>query len=463
MSEEYKRFLNVVPSPDLYDSWELVKRHMPVEQPPSAASYIVFQKGGQCYAKNGMTGHIEFGPGDASTVIQAAVNSLSRGTVLLKAGDYDLKSTILINKSYIKLCGEGQGAPSPDATEKMGVTKLRSNLDIDLIEVTPVSDRIYGVEISNLYLYGSGRANGKSGVYAHGTETNWLDQIRIYDVYAQNVQTGIYLEYSDAGYVFRCSTLFCGNGIHAYGVFNKVVACEASDNDGCGIFSQRVIASTAVRNQDGITATEMVSNNIVSHCSQYGIRVEGKHMVVEGNIVRLNKRSGISIEDGYAIVCGNSIVENNTDDYFDAGGITVWGDGNYAHIFGNNFRLNKRWHILLANGIDSPMIHDNDFEDVPETAVINDLGATNKKIYHNRGYVTENSGTATFSGNGSQTQFTIPHGLAGAPISWRVEAGSADAKGNKYVTADATNLTVTFATAPQSGTNNVVLVWQAEM
>jgi hypothetical protein len=78
-------------------------------------------------------------------------------------------------------------------------------------------------------------------------------------------------------------------------------------------------------------------------------------------------------------------------------------------------------------------------------------------------YVTENSGTATFSGNGSQTQFTIPHGLAGTPRSYRVEAGSSDAKGDKYVTADDTNLTVTFATAPPSGANNVVLVWQAEM
>jgi hypothetical protein len=75
----------------------------------------------------------------------------------------------------------------------------------------------------------------------------------------------------------------------------------------------------------------------------------------------------------------------------------------------------------------------------------------------------KNGGTATFSGNGSQTQFTIAHGLVGTPNIWRVEAGSADAKGDKYVTANATNLTVTFATAPPAGTNNVVLVWQAEM
>jgi hypothetical protein len=77
--------------------------------------------------------------------------------------------------------------------------------------------------------------------------------------------------------------------------------------------------------------------------------------------------------------------------------------------------------------------------------------------------LAKNSGVATFNGTGAQTTFTIPHGLIKAPRSWRVEAGSADARGNKHVTADATNLYVTFDTPPPAGTNNVVLVWQAEI
>jgi hypothetical protein len=126
----------------------------------------------------------------------------------------------------------------------------------------------------------------------------------------------------------------------------------------------------------------------------------------------------------------------------------------------NNIFINIDNAIRTDSAANSTKIIENEFKTV--TTPISNNG-TNTVIKRNIGYVTENSGTATFSGDGSTTTFTIAHGLAGTPKSWRVEAGSADAKGDKYVTAGATNLTVTFATAPPSGTNNVVLVWQAEI
>jgi hypothetical protein len=87
----------------------------------------------------------------------------------------------------------------------------------------------------------------------------------------------------------------------------------------------------------------------------------------------------------------------------------------------------------------------------------------NNIVKNNIGYVTENSGTATFSGNGSQTTFTIAHGLAGTPNVVNVTPASNDAKGSFYVTVDATNIYVNYATAPPSGTNNVVLYWSASV
>ena len=83
-------------------------------------------------------------------------------------------------------------------------------------------------------------------------------------------------------------------------------------------------------------------------------------------------------------------------------------------------------------------------------------------IRENRGYVTENCGTAIFSGDGETISFLIPHGLSGTPTSWSVEAASADAMGNRYVTANATHLIVTYAVPPPQGNDNVVLVWRAE-
>jgi hypothetical protein len=85
------------------------------------------------------------------------------------------------------------------------------------------------------------------------------------------------------------------------------------------------------------------------------------------------------------------------------------------------------------------------------------------RIWGNKGYVTENSGVATFSGDAATTAFTIAHGLAATPTVVNLEAKSADAVGDKYWTADATNITVTFAAAPAAGTDNVVIGWEAKV
>lgn len=76
-----------------------------------------------------------------------------------------------------------------------------------------------------------------------------------------------------------------------------------------------------------------------------------------------------------------------------------------------------------------------------------------------------NWGRATFSGDGSNLAFAIPHSLVSSPNTnnIRVSTGSAADIGNIHVTADSTNITVTFASgqAPASGTNNIVLDWYA--
>lgn len=69
-----------------------------------------------------------------------------------------------------------------------------------------------------------------------------------------------------------------------------------------------------------------------------------------------------------------------------------------------------------------------------------------------------NGGTETFSGTGTQTDFNVAHGLSDTPVVRDVWAESADAAGDLHVSAvDGTNITVTFASAPASGTDNVTL------
>ena len=84
-------------------------------------------------------------------------------------------------------------------------------------------------------------------------------------------------------------------------------------------------------------------------------------------------------------------------------------------------------------------------------------------IKRNVGYATENSGTATFSGDGSTAQFSIAHGLVSEPSKVQVTPMTEDAAGDFYVTKDSTNIYVNYLSAPPSGSNNVKLSWYAEV
>ena len=72
------------------------------------------------------------------------------------------------------------------------------------------------------------------------------------------------------------------------------------------------------------------------------------------------------------------------------------------------------------------------------------------------------SGQATFSGNGTKTQFQIPHGVGEKPSTWKIEAVSPDATQPSHASADSSNITVFYDSPPPSGTNNVTLNWAAK-
>lgn len=79
------------------------------------------------------------------------------------------------------------------------------------------------------------------------------------------------------------------------------------------------------------------------------------------------------------------------------------------------------------------------------------------KFYKNKGKFTAN-------GDATTKVFNIPHSLVSSPSanSIRVSAGSTDALGPPVITADATNVIVTYPVAPPTGTGNIILYWKAE-
>jgi len=78
-------------------------------------------------------------------------------------------------------------------------------------------------------------------------------------------------------------------------------------------------------------------------------------------------------------------------------------------------------------------------------------------------YAVKNSDIATFSGDGTTTQFKIAHRLVSTPRKVLVTPASANATGQFYVTADNTYIYVNYLAPPPAGTNNIVLYWYAEV
>jgi hypothetical protein len=61
-------------------------------------------------------------------------------------------------------------------------------------------------------------------------------------------------------------------------------------------------------------------------------------------------------------------------------------------------------------------------------------------------------GKASLTGDGSTTTFTIPHGLDAEPLTVMVGKASSGIPDIDYFTADSTNITVVFKSAPPSVT-----------
>ncbi|RLC76453.1 MAG: hypothetical protein DRJ03_28630, partial [Chloroflexi bacterium] len=228
----------------------------------------------------------------------------------------------------------------------------------------------------------------------------------------------------------------------------------------------------------------VIAGNIITKPKKGLIIGSSSNCVIMGNILRETRTSdlGFQISGSYHTIKNNQLIDvgtgasytiwiNATKSLFegnilyDSDGTHSWHgfyltDSAHENILRNNYIYNHNVGINLLTGADYNKIYDNILE-ANGTAISN--SGTGNIIKRNIGYATENNGIATFSGDGTTTTFTIAHGLVGTPTVYKVQPASADAAGDFYVTADSTNLTVTYKTAPPSGTDNIVLVWQTEV
>ena len=219
----------------------------------------------------------------------------------------------------------------------------------------------------------------------------------------------------------------------------SALASGASDDTG-GI---------VVKSGDAIIEGCLVSGGT----SQRGILAGGNAVIASCHVRGLAESDGVHLVGTSGTILG-CVIRNNGYN-----GVVV--DANQNIVLSNRITANTLGGVVSGTNTSAvSLIAFNDFTGQASPVQI----ATGSAIVrHNRGYRTENGGKATFSGDGTATQFAIAHGLAKAPGHVVVTPGSADALGDYYITADSSNIYVNYAAAPPAGTNNVVLFWHAEV
>ncbi|RLE42067.1 hypothetical protein DRJ19_04795 [Candidatus Woesearchaeota archaeon] len=312
----------------------------------------------------------------------------------------------------------------------------------------------------------------KDGIFIDGGYDVSVRSNKIYNAGGQGI--GLY-GYADVVNI-EDNTIVNAAGAGIRGGNTEYTSCKIIHNkiSGClrGIALTHTVANTVVEDnrikdstEHGILVNlygsgETLHNikllyNIISGCGKQGIRVSGYH-------------PDAAAED--IDVIGNTIKDCSLES---AGGY----DGiqfnfvQHGKIERNRISgANHRYNVRTENASDYVDIVLNELGDY-HTGQLSVVGLNNI-IRQNRGYTTENSGTATFDGDGTTTDFSIgAHGLVtsdSSKIAVKVTPVSQDAINASpcvgYVDpADNTKIRVKFASPPASGSENVKIVWYAEV
>ena len=494
--------------------WPTTYRHQAYE-------VMVFTENGHYYAMTD-TGNV-FCIDSPTACIQEAINyvaQLGGGVIYIKTGIYNLFSPVNLISNNIWLIGEGRSTilmrpnntnypahsviapyhpmvnisnsqdivienialdgnqannqpPSDDGGNINLLIYSSQNVFVrNLWSYEPTGDGIniynsYNVAVENAVLYSS-YPYYFAGAGIGGSTNVFFKNVYIRDfnhnveIFGSSYQTGIsttnrnhtyvdlILERSTAsGYTLTASLLYDAT-------FINLRSYVLSSNIGGGLYFQgvdniqfyggHVLAGVGAWALDFEGGTYPVSNIVIRDMKieqgSYGIVLHSvQNAIIEGcefipPLSPQNQFLYMSIPSGSSYPMRNAVVRNN--------------------YFGN---LNGDTAVEVDSG-DTIYIEENYFDGSKPfwTSVV-----TNIVVRRNKGYVTENHGVATFSGNGSSTQFNITHGLVSTPSKIQVIPGSSDAAGSFYVTADSTYIYVNYITAPPSGTNNIVLYWYAEV
>jgi parallel beta-helix repeat protein len=259
----------------------LQEHHSPpsvVVEPGSAvetASYIIFKdEEGIVYAKNGLTGEIDFSRTDASTVIQAAINALTNGgKIFVKAGTYECGSPIIL-KSNIAIVGEG-----------MDVTTLKLGNGVNYPFV--YNENAAGatgswdtnITMEDLTLDGNGENQQTTTVWG---QTNMV--VTFYADHLENFVLRRVKFYNGRDYNLRLGFSYSNDNYVRDGLVDSCIIAKTTNSGGgnCDLLGRRVTyinceAYDSARDGFDFNGQVVTAINLKSHNNAYnGFYVEGR-------------------------------------------------------------------------------------------------------------------------------------------------------------------------------------------
>jgi len=408
------------------------------------ASYVITTNGKKVYAKATEDGLKDFSGTDASTVIQSALDTL--------ISERTWEKTVTF-KGKFKLTTSIKMPPNTIFDLAQAELKLADGANSKIIENKDTTTQ----EDNKKILFGHIDGNKANQTVANNGIVLLGKKIYIIGVEITNVKGyAIQFPYSSlySRRVFILDNNIWNNEKGAIKGETIVGAWITGNNyriPGQAKHSSHIIDLSYARN------VRIVDNNIYNGALA-GIRLRNSDGVIAFNRVQTFDQHGIIIGDSRVRCFQNEITNFALTGTALYDGIYIWGSSSVDSFYMNNYIAttgNLRYAINESAGDYNQICYNR-----IKQGTINKTGA-NTEVFGNLGFVTENSGTATF--NGGTTVFNIPHGLASTPSSYLVTPASSDAKGEFYITADATNIVVTYTTAPPAGTNNVKLSWQAKV
>mgnify|MGYP000483419712 CR=1 FL=1 len=380
------------------------------------ASYIIRKNGSYYEAINGSTGKIDYGGAnnaggvsgtDAATVIQQAIDTLPSegGKIFIKAGTYPCSNTINIQDKALTIIGENlKTVLYFSDVSGINIEGISTEAEIEDLRVT----------ISTLCIEG----NDTSGTVGITVADRSSRRVVIDNVMVKHFEAGIL--------TYNCHSVYLNRVISSYNLDYGLRVGYGAEQ-----YANNISVKDSIFEVNGKKGIILIGNG-------YGITIEDCLMEANGEeglyiyplsggkwsnvLVRRcwfeqNGESGDAttseLSVAWAEVTENLAVEHclfsNVNAHPNVVNTVSLGYGFNIQLIGNVF-ITDRTAIKFGSSETQGVIERNDFTQATGTII---SGANQMKFKWNRGYVTENSGTAIIPANTKSHQVVFD--LVGAP------------------------------------------------